>query len=73
MNNAKGFFKTYLAVPVVILFWLCAHIWKGKGWLKLRDIDVDAGRREIDWEAHNRVMEKRRTASPWMRIVYFLF
>ncbi|EGE01440.1 amino-acid permease inda1 [Trichophyton equinum CBS 127.97] len=73
VNNAKGFFKTYLAVPVVILFWLCAHIRKGKGWLKLQDVDVDAGRREIDWEAHNRVMEKRRTASPWMRIVYFLF
>ncbi|KAM5440992.1 Amino acid permease [Microsporum ferrugineum] len=73
VNDAKGFFKTYLAVPVVLLFWICAHIWKGKGWLKLCDIDVDAGRREIDWEAHNRVMEERKNASPFMRMVYFLF
>ncbi|KAF3483736.1 amino-acid permease inda1 [Arthroderma uncinatum] len=72
-NDAKGFFKTYLAVPVVLLFWACAYFWKGNGWLKLRDIDVDAGRREIDWEEHNRVMEERKRASAFMRVVYFLF
>ncbi|KAK2861249.1 hypothetical protein FQN49_004394 [Arthroderma sp. PD_2] len=72
-NDAKGFFKAYLAVPVVLLFWVCAYFWKGEGWLKLRDVDVDAGRREIDWEEHNRVMEKRKRASAFMRVVYFLF
>ncbi|EAS27306.3 amino acid permease [Coccidioides immitis RS] len=73
VNNAEGFFKSYLAMPVVLFFWACGYFWKGKGWLKLSQIDVDSGRREIDWEAHNAMMEKRRNAALIKRIMYFLF
>ncbi|QVM12401.1 hypothetical protein D8B26_007030 [Coccidioides posadasii str. Silveira] len=60
-------------MPVVLFFWACGYFWKGKGWLKLSQIDVDSGRREIDWEAHNAMMEKRRNAALIKRIMYFLF
>lgn len=73
MNDAEGFFKDYLALPVVGFFWVCGYFWKRTGWLKLSQIDVDSGRREIDWEAHHAIAEKRRNASLPMRIIYFLF
>ncbi|EEP81219.1 amino-acid permease inda1 [Uncinocarpus reesii 1704] len=73
VNDAKGFFKSYLAMPVVLFFWACGYLWKREGFLKLSQIDVDTGRREIDWEAHNAMKERKRNASAFMRIIYFLF
>ena len=73
VNNAEGFFKSYLAAPVVILFWFIGFGWKRKGWLRTSQIDVDSGRREIDWEAHHAEQEKRRNAGIFMKIVYFMF
>jgi amino acid transporter len=35
---------------VVIVFWIVGYLWKRTGWLKLDQIDVDTGRREVDWE-----------------------
>ncbi|EHY54140.1 Amino-acid permease inda1 [Exophiala dermatitidis] len=73
VNSADGFFKSYLALPVVMFFWLCGYLWKRQGWLRLDQIDLDAGRRHIDWEAHHAEQERRRNASWPMRIVYFMF
>lgn len=73
VNDAEGFFKAYLAAPVVLFFWLIGYFWKRKGWLRTSQIDVDMGRRKIDWEAHRAVQEKRKNASLPMRIVYFMF
>lgn len=73
VNDAEGFFKAYLALPVVMFFWACGYFWKREGWLKLDQIDLDSGRREIDWEAHRKEQEKRRNASLPMRIIYFMF
>ncbi|WEW57106.1 Amino-acid permease inda1 [Emydomyces testavorans] len=73
LNDAKGFFKSYLALPVVLFCWGCGYAWKRKGWLKLDEIDIDSGRREIDWVAQNMVIEKRRNASRLKRLYYMLF
>jgi amino acid transporter len=62
-----------LALPVVLLFWICGYFWKQEGWLRTAQMDVDAGRRPIDWEAHHREQEKRRNAKFAMRMVYKLF
>ena len=72
-NDAEGFFKAYLALPVVMLFWTIGYLWKREGWLRTSQIDVDSGRRAIDWDAHRAEMEKRKSAGPFMRIVYFMF
>jgi amino acid transporter len=50
-NDVEGFFKSYLALPVVIVFWIGGFLWKRAGWLRTDQIDVDTGRREHDWEA----------------------
>ncbi|PGG99850.1 hypothetical protein AJ79_08402 [Helicocarpus griseus UAMH5409] len=71
--DAENFFKDYLAAPIVLFFWVCGYFWKREGWLKLSQIDVDSGRREIDWEEHNKVQEKIRSSPLWRRICYKLF
>ncbi|KAK2798825.1 Amino-acid permease inda1 [Emmonsiellopsis sp. PD_5] len=71
--SAEGFFKAYLAAPIVIFFWICGYFWKREGWLKLSQVDVDSGRREIDWDEHHRVQEYRRAAPMWKRVYYALF
>ena len=72
-NDAEGFFKTCLAFPVVIFFWIVGYIWKRPTFLTLDKIDVDTGRREIDWETHRQIQEKRARANPFMKVIYFLF
>ena len=49
-GDAEDFFKAYLALPVVLLFWAIGYLWKREGFLKLDQIDLDTGRREHDWE-----------------------
>lgn len=63
--TAYDFFYSYLAAFVVVFFYICGYFWKKKthpgskpGFLKLSQIDVDSGRRELDWEAFE--AEKRR-------------
>lgn len=73
MNDAAGFFKSYLAFFVVAFFWLVGYAWKRTGWLKLSQIDIDSGRREIDWEAHRAEAEKRKNAGPFKKVIYFMF
>ncbi|KAF3931440.1 hypothetical protein ABW19_dt0202854 [Dactylella cylindrospora] len=72
LNTAEGFFKSFLAFFVVLFFWIIGYVWKREGWRTLDQIDLDTGRREIDWDAHNAEMEKRKNASTFMRFFYFL-
>lgn len=73
VNTAQGFFKTCLALPTVVVFWIVGYIWKRPKFLSLKDIDVDTGRREIDWELHRQIQEERRNAGPIKRVINFLF
>lgn len=73
VNTAEGFFKSYLAMPVVLFFWLCGYLWKRQGWLRTHQIDVVSGQRAIDWEAHRAALEKRKSAKGFKRVMYFLF
>ncbi|KAJ4306799.1 Amino-acid permease inda1 [Collariella sp. IMI 366227] len=72
-NDAEGFFKSYLAMPIVILFWVIGFFWKRTGWLKLDQIDIDSGRRELDWEEINAYRARLAAMPAWKRILYVLF
>lgn len=52
-NDASGFFTSFLAFPLVVVFWIGGYIWKRRGWMHLRDIDVDSGRRVLNWDEIN--------------------
>lgn len=72
-NNAEGFFKSYLALPVVIVFWIGGFFWKRTGWLRTEQIDVDSGRREIDWDEINAYRAKLAAMPSWKRWFHTLF
>jgi amino acid transporter len=73
VGTAEDFFKSYLALPVVILFWICGYFWKGKGWLRTSQIDVDTGRREVNWDLINATKAEIAGYPAWKRLYYFLF
>lgn len=73
LNDAEGFFMSCLAFPVVIAFWIAGYIWKRPTFLTVDNIDLDSGRREIDWELHRAIEAKRAQASIPMKIYYKLF
>lgn len=70
LNTAQGFFKQFLAFFVVLFFWVVGYLWKREGWRTLDQMDLDSGRREIDWEEHNAEKERRRNAPAWKRVIY---
>ncbi|PNH38255.1 hypothetical protein VD0004_g8557 [Verticillium dahliae] len=69
LNDAEGFFKSYLALPVVLLFWICGFLWKRTGWLRTAQMDVDTGRRELDWEAIREYREHQKSLPKWRQIL----
>ncbi|KAI0126235.1 amino acid permease/ SLC12A domain-containing protein [Xylariales sp. AK1849] len=73
IGDAEGFFESYLAAPVVILFYIAGYIWKRQGWLKVSQMDVDTGRREHDWDAIRVYRAELAAAPAWKRVFKFLF
>jgi len=73
VNDAEGFFKSYLALPVVIVFWIGGFIWKREGWLRTKNIDVDSGRREVDWDAIYATRAEKAAMPAWKRMFHILF
>ncbi|WYZ35717.1 hypothetical protein EsH8_X_000364 [Colletotrichum jinshuiense] len=68
LNDAEGFFAAFLTVPVIILFWIMGFIWKRTGWLRTSQMDVDTGRRELDWEEINRYRAEVASWPTWKRV-----
>ena len=66
-GTAYDFFYGYLAFFVVGFFWVCGYFWKREGWLKLEQIDVDTGRRELDWDYINAERAKQAALPAWRR------
>lgn len=72
-NDAYGFFLSYLALPVVIVFWIAGFLWKRQGWLRTAQIDVDTGRRPVDWPAINAHKAYIASRPFYVRIFHILF
>ncbi|KAK1580743.1 amino acid permease [Colletotrichum navitas] len=68
LNSAEGFFEAWLTVPIILLFWVIGYFWKGEGWLRIHQIDVDTGRRELDWDEINRYKAEMATWPTWKRM-----
>ncbi|KAH8819255.1 amino acid permease/ SLC12A domain-containing protein [Xylogone sp. PMI_703] len=73
VGTAEDFFKAYLALPVVMFFWVCGYFWKRTGWLKLSQIDVDTGRRPVDWDRINATKAEIASYPSWKRLIYAMF
>lgn len=73
VNDANGFFQQYLALPVVIVFWIGGFIWKRTGWLTIDQIDLDTGRRELPWDEINEYRASLAAMPAWKRIFHTIF
>lgn len=73
LADAQTFFMSYLAVPVVILFYVIGYIWKRESWVKISKIDVDTGRREQDWDAIHMHRRKLADGPAWKRVLQAIF
>ncbi|KIW74877.1 hypothetical protein Z517_11647 [Fonsecaea pedrosoi CBS 271.37] len=73
LASAEDFFKAYLALPVVLFFWVCGYLWKRQGFLRLDQIDLDTGRREHDWETINAYRAKVATWPWWRKAMSAIF
>jgi len=71
--KAYDFFLSYLALFVVILFYVVGLVWKRQTWLRTANIDVDTGRREIDWEVYEQLKMEKQNWPAWKRVYHFLF
>jgi amino acid transporter len=72
-GSAKEFFYAYLAFFVVLFFWAYGYLWKRKGWLRTAQIDVDSGRRELDWDYINADRAKIAALPAWRRMLGKVF
>ncbi|KAF8460931.1 amino acid permease/ SLC12A domain-containing protein [Kalaharituber pfeilii] len=67
--TAEGFFKSYLALPVVLVFFAGGYFWKNAGIIKLENIDLDTGRRCWDTaEDIERRKQELAARSTWRKI-----
>ncbi|KAI3320547.1 amino acid permease/ SLC12A domain-containing protein [Xylariaceae sp. AK1471] len=73
LGTAETFFQSYLALPVVLVFWAGGYAWKREGWLRTSQIDVDSGRREHDWDEINAYRQQLATQPAWKRLYHSLF
>lgn len=71
--DAEAFFASYLAFFVVVAFYIVGWLWKRQTWHRLADIDVDSGRREIDWEHFNKTRAVYESYPKWRKILSHLF
>jgi amino acid transporter len=72
-GTASDFFSAYLAFFVVGAFWIAGYFWKREGWLRTAQMDVDTGRRELDWDLINAEREEIKTWPAWKRLYHRLF
>jgi amino acid transporter len=54
-------------------FWITGYFWKRTGWLRTSQMDVDTGRRELDWDLINREREEMKTWPAWKRLSARIF
>ncbi|KAK5635929.1 hypothetical protein RRF57_011641 [Xylaria bambusicola] len=73
LGDAESWFNSYLALPVVLVFWVAGYVWKRKGWLSLAEMDVDTGRREHNWEEINEYRRHLATLPAWRRLYHTIF
>jgi len=73
VGTAEDFFQSYLAIFVVAVFWLGGYFWKRDGWLRTAQMDVDTGRRELDWDLINREREEILAWPAWKRLAHRIF
>jgi yeast amino acid transporter len=62
---AESFFLSYLAVPVMIFFYIIGLVWKRQLPQRASDIDLDTGRKSWLTVEEMREYRAERALAPW--------
>jgi yeast amino acid transporter len=66
--NAQSFFEAYLAVPIILGFYIFWKVFKRTRWVKTMEIDLVSGRRELNLvELKAQEREEQATWGPMKR------
>jgi yeast amino acid transporter len=65
--NAEGFFEAYLAAPIVLAFFIFWKILKRTKYVRLHEIDLVSGRRELDLKSILEEEREQRTHWVWYK------
>ncbi len=71
--TAYAFFNSYLALFVVLLFYAIGYAWKREGWKKVSQIDVDSGRRQLNFEEYEKLKARKAGWPMWKRVLDYVF
>ena len=71
--TAYAFFQSYLALFVVIALYAIGYAIRRQAWLRLDQIDVDSGRREMDKEVLEKLVADRKAMGPFKKFMDILF
>lgn len=70
---AENFFLQYMAVPIVILFYLAHRIYYRTSMVRISDMDIDTGRRDFNLPILlAQEMEEKRSWPRWKKIYKYL-
>jgi amino acid transporter len=71
--TAYQFFSAWLTIPVILFFWAVGYAWKREGGIRIDQIDVDTGRRALDWDAINAYRAEVAAMPKWRRTLHKLY
>ncbi|PNY23603.1 General amino-acid permease GAP1 [Tolypocladium capitatum] len=70
---AQNFFRKYMGVPIIVAFYLSHKIFYRTSYVRVRDMDVDTGRRDFNLPILVAQEEEERAAWPrWKRFYKFI-
>jgi len=68
-----NFFQAYLAAPVIVVFYLVYKVWKRPSYVRLRDVDLFTGRRDLNVKMLVAMEREERKSWPrWKKAYKFL-
>lgn len=71
--NAQAFFQAYLAVPIIMAFYIFWKIYKKTRWVRTMEIDLVSGRREMNLnELKAAEIEEQKEWGPFKRVYYWM-
>ncbi|KAJ9142101.1 General amino-acid permease GAP1 [Pleurostoma richardsiae] len=72
-ENAKNFFLQYMAVPIVAVFWLGYKLYFRTSVVRVEDMDIDTGRRELNLPILlAQEQDEKRSWPLWKRVYRFM-
>ncbi|KAG0645245.1 General amino-acid permease GAP2 [Hyphodiscus hymeniophilus] len=69
-EKASNFFAAYLALPVVLVSYFGYKVWYRTKFVRIKDIDLDTGRHELESALYRDKMREDKTMWPRWKIIY---